>query len=635
MLISEKLRQDIVSIIIGTPKGLSEESLGYRFSNTSFSEKENQLISLLNLADGQNHKQLFELLNFKYEINSNLPFSLIYFLGVFKADNVLLWLYNNNLASFSNKLESLFIRGNPIMNKVLNLVNNQWIDSSSNQVITYDPTTITNNIDSDIKDYISLENELKNTQEFTQILRLQNLKLTDDRIKQNFFIQPTNSIYKSFLFKICPAFMDPNSFVYIDTAKDLSHLNCDKLLQYIKNLSQTQHHLLYIADYLSNFDSKYYDQNSLKILSKALKYLSNSEDGNALLNFLILNIIFSLSKKYNISHYPIDGSRQLFLNQKFWTVSQEQVSNSNNQKMILLLLLGAQIKFSVFDNNRGNIRSREYNILQQYIKSKNYEIVNFILNLRAIANDNKDLSENYYFYYSMNFKDPRIFNLLLTFKEDINDTANNRTLLFSALENNYPDIAEEILKYPSANIDLGVNDLAPIHLACLKGYDHIVKLLLAHGADSELINCKGNTPLMDAAEHGNHSCLIVLVEYSRSNLDQRNYNDDTALHLALKNRHYHIAHALLEAGADPKIVNTQGKTALDILYNQQILFRNQEYNNLYNTLVHDLISKTYRLNSSQDGQSVFIVNGNDVSSSYFNCSFINSCVNKHQMNYHR
>ncbi|KAI5247660.1 hypothetical protein E4T42_05970 [Aureobasidium subglaciale] len=103
-------------------------------------------------------------------------------------------------------------------------------------------------------------------------------------------------------------------------------------------------------------------------------------------------------------------------------------------------------------------------------------------------------------------------------------------------------------------------------------------LLLRYGADVNLPNHIGCTPLMQVA-HGNpdlraaenHSARIIqTLSDSHADMDVKDYCGNTALHAATKNRFPNsetIIQLLLRNGANPCIRNDKGLTALDMVRN--------------------------------------------------------------------
>jgi ankyrin repeat protein len=90
-----------------------------------------------------------------------------------------------------------------------------------------------------------------------------------------------------------------------------------------------------------------------------------------------------------------------------------------------------------------------------------------------------------------------------------------------------------------------------------------VKLLLAHGANSDIVINDGMTLLALGALRGH---LEVVEELLRTRsptlLNARTHDGSTALYIAVDRNFPHVVDALLAAGADPNITNGRGSTSL-------------------------------------------------------------------------
>ncbi|KAI5247726.1 hypothetical protein E4T43_01667 [Aureobasidium subglaciale] len=116
----------------------------------------------------------------------------------------------------------------------------------------------------------------------------------------------------------------------------------------------------------------------------------------------------------------------------------------------------------------------------------------------------------------------------------------------------------------------------PLHVAISRGADFLIRLLLRHGADVNLPNPVGCTPLMHAAHTTtlipeNHVLRIIqtLLD-SDADMNVKDYCGNTALHAATEN--YFLSSetitVLLRNGANPCIRNDKGLTALDMVRNK-------------------------------------------------------------------
>lgn len=93
----------------------------------------------------------------------------------------------------------------------------------------------------------------------------------------------------------------------------------------------------------------------------------------------------------------------------------------------------------------------------------------------------------------------------------------------------------------------------------------LVRLLIDANADVQGTNSLGQTVLHLASMYGQVEMVNDLLK-GGANIDARCFKGDTALIYAVEGgSHGDVIDALLQAGADPTIVNQEGKTAMDLL----------------------------------------------------------------------
>ena len=98
--------------------------------------------------------------------------------------------------------------------------------------------------------------------------------------------------------------------------------------------------------------------------------------------------------------------------------------------------------------------------------------------------------------------------------------------------------------------------------AALSGLDHVVKVLLKHGASlKSAVTLHDLTPLHLAARHGHAEVVKVLLE-NGANLIARDKNGLTPLHTASEYSQVPVVTLLLDAHADCNATNNDGDTAL-------------------------------------------------------------------------
>jgi hypothetical protein len=90
-----------------------------------------------------------------------------------------------------------------------------------------------------------------------------------------------------------------------------------------------------------------------------------------------------------------------------------------------------------------------------------------------------------------------------------------------------------------------------------------IKKLLEEGADPNIRDRGGNTPLHFAASKGCAEVARLLLRHG-ADPNAQDKNGETPLHVAAYGGHVDVARLLLEHGADPSIRNRDGKTPLDL-----------------------------------------------------------------------
>jgi ankyrin repeat protein len=150
---------------------------------------------------------------------------------------------------------------------------------------------------------------------------------------------------------------------------------------------------------------------------------------------------------------------------------------------------------------------------------------------------------------------------LITAGADVNATTGNggTALMFAAIGGD--------LDTQTALIEAGadVNAIGGFHwtalmVASVKGHALVARQLLASGADPNLTDVYGWTPLMRAVYEERYEVVQALLQHPEVNLDARNDQGATALHLAAGKGNEDLAQALLLAGASPLVEDRGGRT---------------------------------------------------------------------------
>jgi len=128
------------------------------------------------------------------------------------------------------------------------------------------------------------------------------------------------------------------------------------------------------------------------------------------------------------------------------------------------------------------------------------------------------------------------------------------------------DDAMKYLSKPGAPVlntrDPGTGETA-LHISIKTHADNWVGFLLNKGANTEIKDHQGNTPLHDAALFGDQTALTYLIGM-KARVNATNNNGETPLILAVHRKDIDAVRLLVDGGADPKIQDTiAGKSALD------------------------------------------------------------------------
>ncbi|XP_072042795.1 transient receptor potential cation channel subfamily A member 1-like [Amphiura filiformis] len=171
---------------------------------------------------------------------------------------------------------------------------------------------------------------------------------------------------------------------------------------------------------------------------------------------------------------------------------------------------------------------------------------------------------------------------------NVKSSMDEATPLHLVARYNCPDAAEVLLQYGADVTDTLTNGQIPLHVCCRRGFLKVVKilihngetyyvnsrdkermtplhqatingdidvckLLIENGADIRAKDINQMTPLMHAAQSGFEECVQILLNMGGipigDFLSDRDIEGNTALHLAVGNRHINVARSLMERGA--------------------------------------------------------------------------------------
>lgn len=150
---------------------------------------------------------------------------------------------------------------------------------------------------------------------------------------------------------------------------------------------------------------------------------------------------------------------------------------------------------------------------------------------------------------------------LLASGADVNATTDNggTALMFSAIRGDLPTI-EVLLSHGADTNALAKFRWTALMIASVKGHAGAAKILLEHGADGNARDAYGWTPLMRAVYENRGEVVSVLLENSSIDVNSRDDQSITALHLAAVKGYAPIARMLIDRGADPAAADLEGRT---------------------------------------------------------------------------
>lgn len=145
---------------------------------------------------------------------------------------------------------------------------------------------------------------------------------------------------------------------------------------------------------------------------------------------------------------------------------------------------------------------------------------------------------------------------------------NEKANWFKAILNKSVDDVKKFLSNPNFDIEckktyLNLGECTALHIAVLKSYTQIVKLLLEHGADVMARTSEGGyTPLHLSASGKQTEILQMLINHPKQEIDAQDSIGFTALLLAAVYNRKQNMELLLSAGANLHHTEQDGDTVL-------------------------------------------------------------------------
>ena len=145
-----------------------------------------------------------------------------------------------------------------------------------------------------------------------------------------------------------------------------------------------------------------------------------------------------------------------------------------------------------------------------------------------------------------------------------------RELEFAVASNDLISLKRILAENSGINLNIILNDGDTLLIKAIKkDFTEIRNYLLENNADPNIASINQETPLMVAINYNRQNSLKVLLDLN-VNLDKKNKQGDTALHLALKRKLEPLALLLIKEGANLEIMDGQDKNAYSLAQNADL-----------------------------------------------------------------
>jgi ankyrin repeat protein len=168
------------------------------------------------------------------------------------------------------------------------------------------------------------------------------------------------------------------------------------------------------------------------------------------------------------------------------------------------------------------------------------------------------------------FAPPRLFNVAFRLLAGVSmEESKNKELHLAACWGTTRDVEAILAKGADVNVKNWVG-MTPLHYTARKGNSEGCRVLLNRGADIEAKNNRGRTPLHQAAMYGNADAVHTLLNAGASNV-VKTPTGHTPLHLAVYKGNKEAVQALVAAGADIYAKDSKNCTPSDYSDNIEII----------------------------------------------------------------
>lgn len=200
------------------------------------------------------------------------------------------------------------------------------------------------------------------------------------------------------------------------------------------------------------------------------------------------------------------------------------------------------------------------------------------VNRDPYANENAPNSGRARIHYAAVHGDVGLLRNLVKHGADIEMTLNGKTPLVLAIENNKPEIVEELCNLGAdVNRPMESGETA-LHMAVYYGNFRIVNLLLNCGADVTVGAGSKLTPLDNATMSGNEQMMDLLLKHgAKAVIDAKSMRllgQQAAIHRAVGSGCLGCVKLLVQAGADINVQDRGGQTAIQAAESEYEMWEN-------------------------------------------------------------
>ncbi len=133
--------------------------------------------------------------------------------------------------------------------------------------------------------------------------------------------------------------------------------------------------------------------------------------------------------------------------------------------------------------------------------------------------------------------------------------------LFTAFDTNDKRYIRNAINKSSLNSSNKFGETA-LHIACNKGFEEIVELLLQKQSKVNATDSLLETPLHKASRENHIGTTLILLKNQNIKIDLQNSSKETALHIACKNNFENLAQSLIVNNADIALKDEENRSAL-------------------------------------------------------------------------